>query len=101
LPEIEGLFEKLKLYEQYRHFMAHGLCIVAPNPSDPLITFHLWRPGKDGTQLGTIEIGMQQMRENTEEIAKYSNRVVRLFYRVYLEQNLQIPVEAFGPSTNG
>ena len=84
--EVEGVFERLATYEDYRHFMAHGLCIVTPTAM-PMIQLRLWRPTKEGAEEGTIDLTIEQMRENATEITAYCNQVIRLLHKVYTEQN--------------
>jgi hypothetical protein len=88
--DVGNLFSRLLKYEELRHFMAHGLLIVDPNPSPPAIQFQLWRATKSGAEIGTINTDVDQMRETANELALYSNTLIRIFHRVYIEQELEL-----------
>jgi hypothetical protein len=57
-------------------------------------------PQKDGAKLGDIELSIGQMRENAVEILKYCDQVIRILHKVYIEQKLEIPDEAFSSAAD-
>lgn len=89
-PDVDGLFPRLLNYEQMRHFMAHGLMIVTPAATSPRVEIQLWRPArKGGADIGFINTDFDQMDFTASELSLYTDTLIRVFHRVYIEQGLE------------
>lgn len=86
--EVEPLVQKILDYEELRHFLAHGLLIVKTAGDEHVLQYRMYRPGKNGLEIGFIETDTNQLERNAVEIALYSQSVLVLFRKMYLEQGI-------------
>lgn len=94
LAEVDGLFEKLLRYEEFRDFLAHGLMRVeVEGKNKATIQLRMYRPEKIGLKLGMMTMELRQMADASVEIVKFTHQLVVLFRRIYREQNLEYPPE--------
>ena len=89
--DMEALVDGLLPFEEIRHMMAHGLqTITFQHPGEHTLTYRLYRPGKGGKiEAGVMVTDLAQLGNATLKIARYSNEVVELFYRIYTEQGIE------------
>jgi len=87
--EVHGLFDELLRFEELRDFLAHGLLRINTRRSDFSLHLRMYKPEKEGLKIGTIDVPVIELAHAVEQIVPFTQRFVRLFRRIYLEQKLE------------
>jgi hypothetical protein len=88
--EAEPLIAKIIDYEELRHFLAHGLLMMKTFEGGHILEYRMYRPaGKEKLEIGFLGTDTHQLENNSIEIAAYTQSVVVLFRKIYLEQKIE------------
>ena len=49
----------------------------------------MYKPEKEGLKIGTIDVPVIELAHAVQQIVPFTQRFVRLFRRIYLEQKLE------------
>jgi hypothetical protein len=88
---VQPALAKLLDFEKRRHFIAHGLLIVTPVPSnDAMLQYRLYRTTKQGTEIAFFETSASDLDEVALEIGNLQTQMLISFRRIYSELGFEL-----------
>jgi hypothetical protein len=98
--DLLPLVARLSDYEDFRHFIAHGLMVVSTRKTATApIIFRMYRKApKTPEEYGAIESDADQLRKVSHEISEYARQIATLVARIVQELSLEpgVPLELNG-----
>jgi hypothetical protein len=86
--EMEMIIDRILEFEELRHFMAHKLIIVAGDRHR--LEYRMYRPRQGNhLELRFKKTNIDQLSRDAEKIASYSQSMMMLFRKMYLEQDIE------------
>jgi hypothetical protein len=83
--------DKLLDFEELRHFVAHGLLIVAPMPpSDAMLEYRLYRTSKQGVAIAFMETSASDLEDVSLKIGTLLNQMLQTFVRIYADLGFEL-----------
>lgn len=87
---IGGLINQIMMFEEMRHFMAHGWMMLKYNKVQNLIEMRMYDQAKnEPLKLQIREFSIDQMRSFSEAASKFVEEVMHLFREIYLTEKLE------------
>jgi hypothetical protein len=88
--ELFEICDRLVDYVDLRHFMAHGMVMITTmGPAHSLEMRRYERSGEGKFKQFFLFSDLDKLRGNAADVGEYSSRAVRLFQKIYLEQQLE------------
>jgi hypothetical protein len=84
-PGVQSALDELLRFEELRHFVAHGLLIVTPDPSGPRMQYRLYRDTKHGTEIGFLELSFSELTDASLKISELLHQTATTFRRIYFD----------------
>lgn len=89
-PGVQAVLDQLLHFEELRHFVAHGLMIVTPNPlSNPKLQYRLYRTTKRGTEIGFLETTALELTNLSLKIGELLHEMLTTFRCIYSDLGLE------------
>ena len=89
--DLERLCDQLLVYDEIRHFMAHGFLRLdtdkAGNHRFEFLRYEREGEGKHRLMQGRTEV--QRLRDAADDITRYCEEVFALFIRIYREKGIE------------
>ncbi|TQF27429.1 hypothetical protein UNPF46_30660 [Bradyrhizobium sp. UNPF46] len=89
--ELEAICDQLLVYDEIRHFMAHGFLTLTTdrkgNHQFEFLRYEREGEGKFNLLQGKTEV--TRLRAAADDITEYTGRAIELFRRIYLENGLE------------
>ena len=88
-PGVQPVLDELLSFEELRHFVAHGLLVVTPDPSGPRMQYRLYRTTKHGTEIGFLETSSSELTDASLKISGLLHQMLTTFRRIYFDLGLE------------
>ena len=89
--ELDRVCDELLLYDELRHFMAHGfLTLTTDRKGKHQFEFLRYqREGEGKFTMLSARSTIERLRQAADDITDYVSQAIRLFERIYREQKLE------------
>ena len=87
---ICGLVDEIMIFEEMRHFMAHGWMMLKYSKDQNFIEMRMYDQVKsEPLKLEIRQFSIEQMRSLSDDASDFVGRMLNLFREIYLTEKLE------------